>query len=732
MRQYRDNAPSTRRLRRHFGTALWPFATALLAIAPCVAQLPPGIVYSTNVPYLGTTPFPTVSAVVTDASGNSYVAGSVYSDGLASTPGVVQPQFAGGTCPVGLGTGACADAFIAKLNSNGTLVFFTYLGGTGDDVPNALVVDTAGDIYVGGTTSSTNFPLAGAPWRPTLSTNLNSFVAKLSGEGTTLIWSTVVNGGPIYLALAPDTSLYLLSQGDAVSALTKLTSTGQLVTTVSVPSGAGPLAIGADGSVYIGGSTAGASLTDVPDVTATPGAWQTTYGGGPSDGFVAKMNPNLSGFAWLTYVGGNGADFVSLMQLAPDGSLWVSGSTSSSNFPVPAGAFQTQLSAGGASGFLVHLSGDGSKALASTYIPTELTSMALDGSGNVVVSTFSPTSFQATPGAEWPCRQAAPAVLEQITSSGGIDIEQLGFFGKIDAAGQHLLWGTWTGPSVPFGPATVDKNGNAVAVGNVPGPQNAAQGDITLTAMTTTPGPPRLVESCIAQSAYPYTAGPLAAGEIFSIYGAGFGPQQGVAAQPQGNKIGSELGGVQVLVESTPAPLLYVSSTQINLVAPFLLDGRTAAHIQVVTADATSNEVVLGVQQAVPEIFESQPNVAAILNQDGTLNGPNHPAHIGDTVALFISGAGQTTPAGVDGEIAQAAGGTPVLAIKVQLNVPGMPFADVTFAGNAPGLVSGQIQVKFRIPQTNYATTSEYSVQLVLYVGGTSVGGPFGPTVWIQ
>jgi hypothetical protein len=127
----------------------------------------------------------------------------------------------------------------------------------------------------------------------------------------------------------------------------------------------------------------------------------------------------------------------------------------------------------------------------------------LDASGNVIFSALDATNFQATPGAEWPCQQPALGGAE------GID-----FFGKIDPAGQHLLWGTWDGPSIPAGPAAVDKNGNAIAAGNIPGQQ-----DITLTAMTTVPGPPRLVESCIAQTTFPFVSGPLAPGEIFSRRG---------------------------------------------------------------------------------------------------------------------------------------------------------------------------------------------------------------------
>ena len=673
---------------------------------------PAGIVYSTTIPYTGAAPsgfspypIPTVSLVVTDVSGNTYIAGAVASNGLTTTAGVVQPQYSGGTCTFGEFSGPCANAFIAKFNSTGGLVFLTYLGGTGSYVPYGLAVDAFGDIYIGGQTNSIGSPS---------SFHAGTFVDKLSGDGTALIWSKAVNGALTRVALAPDGSLYYLAQPTAATAyattLTHLTRNGQLVATGTVPSQTQALAVGADGSVYIGGQTGGS------EVTATAGAWQTTFNGG-SDGFLAKMNPNLTGYAWLTLVGGNGmdsdpVDSLNLIQPAPDGTLWVSGTTSESTFPVLSGALQSQLSPGMApNGFLVHLSADGSKALASTYLAAgPLTSLALDGSGNVIFSAVGKAGFQATPGAQWPCQQPSPGEPVPLFPS------LLGFFGNIDSAGQHLLWGTWVGPSIPIGPAAVDKNGNAIAAGNVPGQEN-----ITLTAMTTVPGTTRLVESCIAESGSPNLSGPLAPGEIFSIYGAGFGPQQGLGAQPSRNTIATQLGGVQVLIEDMPAPLLYVSSVQINLVAPYLLNGRTAAHVKILTADTTSNEVVLGVRPAAPEIFTASNGTAAILNQDGTVNAQNNPAHIGDVVAMFVSGVGQTTPAGVDGSIPQAAGGTPVLPIKVQLNCS---FANVTYGGNAPGLVSGATQVNFQIPQMPCTAGAgpPYGALIVLDVGAAASG----------
>jgi uncharacterized protein (TIGR03437 family) len=112
------------------------------------------------------------------------------------------------------------------------------------------------------------------------------------------------------------------------------------------------------------------------------------------------------------------------------------------------------------------------------------------------------------------------------------------------------------------------------------------------------------------------------------------------------------------------------------------------------------------------------------------LNTQDHPAHIGDTVAMFVSGVGQTTPAGVDGSIPQAAGGTPVLPIIVQASA----IANVTYAGNAPGLISGATQVNFQIPPLNpVGAGPPYPVAIGLSVGETSaVSLGLGPVVWVK
>jgi uncharacterized protein (TIGR03437 family) len=691
--------------------------------------LPFGVIYSTAIPDPTKGSYP--SAIATDAAGNTYLAGSTTDALLPATPGALQPYLAQGNCPYGngLNSAPCADAVIAKLDPSGRVVRLTYFGGSGAESVSAITVDASGNVWIAGTTSSSDLPVTPNAAQKTLGGPSDAFVAEIDPTGTRLLYSSYL-GGPgtdvaegIAVAGAGNSALvYVAGRTDGdfpVTAGALDVATGGCFIKALRPGGSiqasalfagqcAGVAADSNGSVYVSGT----ALGDV--VPVTPGAWQTTYGGGAYDAFIAKLDGGLSRVIWATWVGGSGHDLGGGIQLDSGGNVWMAGITGSPDFPVTAGALYSTPAAtlpdDHFTGYIVRIAPDGSRALVSEFLPGQISGFTLDSGGNLLASLSSASyyPFAATPGSTWPCFQDPDH-----QASGDLDSGLL----KLDSGGTRLLWSTWSGASLLAGPVAADAGGNAVTAG-----QSFSPGTIVIANVSTQPGPPRLVASCVVQSAPPYSS-QLAPGLIFSIWGAGFGPAQGAVAQLNADgKIGTELGGVQVLIEDMPAPLLYVSAQQINLVAPYMLNGRVAAHIHIVTANGTSNEVVLPVAAAAPEVFEdvfSGTPYAAILNQDGTVNSPNNPAHAGDIVAMFVSGAGQMMPAGQDGDVPLTGERKPVLPVAVQIaNSGGYPLvpAEITYAGEAPGLVSGALQVNFQIPDLYIGPYAPYG-RGVLKVG---------------
>ncbi len=219
----------------------------------------------------------------------------------------------------------------------------------------------------------------------------------------------------------------------------------------------------------------------------------------------------------------------------------------------------------------------------------------------------------------------------------------------------------------------------------------------------------RMVASCTA-AVYPFFSGNtvvhgasylrnyVSPGQVLAIFGSGLGPQEPAAGQVTSGRYPTKLAGVEVFMGGLPAPLLYVSANQINVVAPFgLLTGNNAS-VQISYSDAPSEMVQAGTFASAPGIFTASQNgqgQAAALNQDGGVNSSTNPAHPGAVVRLFFTGAGQTTPAGVDGALTGSAPPTPVLTTSARI---GGQTADVVSTSGLEGAVEGVLQVTLRIP----------------------------------
>jgi uncharacterized protein (TIGR03437 family) len=193
--------------------------------------------------------------------------------------------------------------------------------------------------------------------------------------------------------------------------------------------------------------------------------------------------------------------------------------------------------------------------------------------------------------------------------------------------------------------------------------------------------------------------GPVAPGEVVVLYGNGLGPAKLTQSQldPASGLVGTNLAGTRVIFNGTPAPVLYTWATQIAAVAPY---GITGSNVQVFVEyqGQTSAPVTVPVAAVAPALFtqdSSGKGQAAASNQDGTLNGPAHPAKAGGYISLWLTGAGLTNPSGVDGQPGAAPLSKPVAPVAVTI---GGAFAAVQYAGQAPYAVAGVMQINALIP----------------------------------
>jgi uncharacterized protein (TIGR03437 family) len=214
-------------------------------------------------------------------------------------------------------------------------------------------------------------------------------------------------------------------------------------------------------------------------------------------------------------------------------------------------------------------------------------------------------------------------------------------------------------------------------------------------------------------------SGPVAPGEVVVLYGSGLGPAQltQYRLDPTSGLVGTSLAGTRVIFNGTPGPVLYTSATQIAAVAPYSIAG---ANVQVFVQyqGATSAPVTLPVAPVAPALFTADSSgkgqAAAYNNQDGTLNGAAHPAKVGSYISLWLTGAGQMNPTGVDGLPGAAPLPQPAAAVSVTI---GGQSVTPQYAGQAPTAVAGVMQINAQIPSGIQTGTA---VPVVVQVGGVS------------
>jgi uncharacterized protein (TIGR03437 family) len=249
-----------------------------------------------------------------------------------------------------------------------------------------------------------------------------------------------------------------------------------------------------------------------------------------------------------------------------------------------------------------------------------------------------------------------------------------------------------------------------------------------LFTVTQQPAPAATVQLNAVLNGGSYTQGAVSPGEVVSAFGLNIGPATGV--QPQSGSLPKTLGNVQLLFDGVPAPLLYVSATQVNAVAPYAVTGST--QVQVQYQGAPSNTLTLTVQAATPGLLSldrSGIGPGAILNQDYSINTGANPAPRGQAIMIYCVGGGVTNPPSTDGAIIATPvppALPPVLAQPVTVTI-GNINATVYYSGAVAGSIAGLTQINAVIPA---GVTPGANVPLTIQIGNWQ--SQTGVTVAVQ
>jgi trimeric autotransporter adhesin len=197
------------------------------------------------------------------------------------------------------------------------------------------------------------------------------------------------------------------------------------------------------------------------------------------------------------------------------------------------------------------------------------------------------------------------------------------------------------------------------------------------------------------------TTGAIAPGEVIVLYGSGLGPASLATYQLDNGAVPLSVAGTSVYFNGSLGRVLYASSTQVAAIVPFGLSG-TSAQVYVSYQGETSAPLNVSVAPAAPALFtanSSGTGQAAAVNASGSYNSAGAPANAGQYVFLYGTGFGQTNPPGDDGEftVAPPLGVLPLVVLPVTVTI-GSQTAVSNYAGGAPGIVQGVIQVNAQIP----------------------------------
>ncbi|MCC6587443.1 MAG: SBBP repeat-containing protein [Bryobacterales bacterium] len=586
---------------------------------------------------LSTTPFRSSSganlytteggnAIAVDAEGNAYV-GGVTMRGIATTPGAYQasrPEE--GTCYTN-GPGECTNGVVAKINAAGTgLVWGTYLGGSRLDGVKSLAVDKAGAVYVGGYTTSANFPVTAGALRTVFSSTADhpepyrdGFLVKLSPDGRRLEYGTLVGGA------SPDEV-----RGVAVDGA---------------------------GRAHLVGYTSSPEFPLKNEMQNEP-FWSA---GGPAPDPKAFLTiVDAAGrLEFSTFFGPWQGTEASTVMLGRDGSVYLGGSTESSDLPVveaPQPSFRagscrltSRLESPCLGGYFARIRPDLGRLVFSTFV-------GVYGPGNDRGWTEKGNQFDYVRGLA------------------------LGPNGAVFATGYAL------GPFPAVGAFGTNTGATFVT-------RMESVGEVQANAI-----PPVFTRESVVMA--PSGAPSVMRGSWVSIYGRNFLPRGGTVLA-ETLPLPTELAGVSVSFNGHAGRILSISSTsewdQINVQVPWDIDGRSRAAVVVSREGVASYVTYVTNRFRLPEVFRMNGSEALVFRAaDYSLVTQQRPAAGGEVLVLYATGLGPVSPAVADGAPSPL---SPLSLPTIPDNVVTVNGRIVTplFIGLAPGLI-GIFQVNFILP----------------------------------
>ena len=637
--------------------------------------------------------------------------------------------------------------YVSRVDATGKTVFTTALGGI---TFASMHVDLAGNVFVSGNALSAGFYTSPGAYRSSAPQNAWRFVCKLNGTDGSAAYCTYLD----FFAGGADS---IDQQGNFIAVV---------------------------GQAQFGGTT--------------PPPSQGSLDAGSGHIYVVKLNPAGSALTYTAAFGGSGADIPSLVSTDSSGNIYVAGFTTSPDFPTtPNAVVRTFAPSNTVSdiSFLAKLSADGTSLVFATLgIPGETPALLALDSANEPQVAYSNTNISKS-GVRRYSADGSAVLFDSSTYLTSVSGPILGnSVMGIDAAGNTTLLfsvstiaGSLLNPTgaCQFSTAIPSaENGFMVRFDSTGTVRQAtylirslssvfdditmSSGSITVAAWTPAPlvsnplptgvlpqlqilmlGPtPQIQLACIGSSAT-LLASPLAAGEIVSLFGEGIGPTEPIVGVPEpqyppgpgsiesyptGFQYPVTLGATSVTFDGVPAPLLYVSSGQINTVVPFAAKNTT--HICVAYFFNAPSCMDAAITTAAPGIFTlpATPGTfafAAAVNQDGTINSATNPAPRGSIVTIFATGLGPLSSMPADGTLV----GLPLLTQSLTMavsfastQVHGFPAsATIAWAGQAPDEIAGLSQINLVVP--NQPSSNELSI-VVNVPGQASVGTE--AAIWIQ